>query len=99
MNTRAVLIGFAVLSGIAILGGVMQYQQGYVDYDRMLSIIHSSVMLFILIWMIIMLVKYPMALVALIITAAAYMWVGFPASLIIGLLSIALIVLTKNKGK
>lgn len=96
MNTRAVLIGFAILSGIAAMGAIMQYQQGFVDYDRMLSTIHSAVVMFVLVWFATVCIKRPIVLLYVALIAAGSVWFGFAASLLTALL-VAAIMAVMNK--
>jgi len=96
MNTRAVLIGFAILSGIAAMGGIMQYQQGFVDYERMLSIIHSALSMFVLVWFATVCIKRPIILLYVVLIAVGSVWFGFAASLLTAVL-VATIMAIMNK--
>lgn len=101
MNTRAVLIGFAVIAGIAATGAVMQYQQGFVDYERMLSTIGSALSMFILVWFATVCIKRPIVLLYAVLIGIGSAWFGLAASLLTAALVAALMaIMTKlNKGE
>lgn len=98
MNTRAVLIGFAIISGIAATGAIMQYQQGFVDYERMLSIIGSAVSMFVLVWFATVCIKRPIVLLYVVLIAVGSAWFGFTASLLTALLVAAIMAVMDKRN-